>query len=272
MPINFLPVNVDTQIGSAGDDLLVTVQTEGTVSVVSDLAGSTFQVNLPANGQISVGAIAPGVYALNIFQDDNQFFTFLTILPNGSGQFTIDNSAFLVPRADIQSISNDIMLKFLNNLTADRIENAWKEAVVDDPAGTASAVGIVIAFGAASVLSGTVVLGAALVGAAVAGAGAVLGQINDKLIEDMKDDGSLLPEEADFLSTLWGVRSLLGGFDEVLSAEDKIETLEGAMETAESLKDLVSPGGDIELKSGLSSQSVQVPRGFVYVQINSLPH
>jgi hypothetical protein len=272
MSIKFLAVSVDTQAGSAGGDVLVTVQTVGTVSVASDLAGSTSQIDLPETGQISVGTIAPGVFALNISQDDTQFFTFLTILPDGSGQFTVEDSSFLVPRTDVQSISNDIMLKFLDSLTADRLENAWKEAILDDPVGTGAAVGLVIAFGAVAVISGTAVLGAALVGGAVAGAGAVLGRINDKLIEDMKNDGSLLPEEADFLSLLWGVRSLLGGVSEVLSADDKIETLKAAMETAESLKDLVSTGGDIEMKSGLSSQLVQVPRGFVYVQINSLPH
>src|SRR5262249_24819579 len=146
-----------------------TVQSVGTVTVMSDLAGTSSQVDLPASSQISVGTIRPGVFALNIVQDSSQFFTFLTILPDGAGRFTVEDSSFLVPRMDVQTISNDIMLKFLDNLTAQRIENAWKEAIVDDPAAAAAAVGLAIAFGA---VGGGAVLGAALVGGAVAGAAA----------------------------------------------------------------------------------------------------
>jgi hypothetical protein len=140
-----------------------------------------------------------------------------------------------------------------------------------NPAGAAPAVGLVIALGVASVLAGEALAGAALVSGLVAAPIAILGLINDKLVEDMKSDGSLQPAEADFLSLLWGTRALLGGLTKLSDAEDKIETLQSALETADAVKSLVSPSGDIELVASLKSGAVQVPRGMVFVKINSLP-
>jgi hypothetical protein len=129
MAVGALGVTIDTTAGNSGDDLLVTVVTAGAVNVASDLAASSAVVNLPDNGQISVGKLAAGAYALNIFQDTNQFFTFLTILPDGSGQLTVTQGSFLVPRSDVETFSNDVMMKFRSDLDATRLENAWHEAV-----------------------------------------------------------------------------------------------------------------------------------------------
>jgi hypothetical protein len=271
MPVGALVVNIDTDAGSPGDDLFVTVQSAGDVNVASDLAGASSVVTLPHNGQISVGSLRPGVFALNVFQDENQFFTFLVILPTGPGQLSVTGEVFLMPRTDVQTFSNDVLTKFVDNLDAHRLEKAWQEAVLDDPAGAATAVGLVIAFGVASVVAGGALVGTALVGGAVAVAFTILGRINDKLIEDMKEDGSLSTGEADFLSLLWGVRSLTSGLGEFFDGESKIEKLKSALEAADAVKALVAPAGDIEMESSVKASGVQIPRGMVFVKINSLP-
>jgi hypothetical protein len=87
----------------------------------------------------------------------------------------------------------------------------------------------------------------------------------------MVSDGSLEAEEGDFLKVLWGFRAVTGSLFSLFQAGEAIERAKSAIEGVDTVKDLVTTGGEFNFGVRVQTSNSLAPKTAVIIQLNHLP-
>jgi hypothetical protein len=76
----------------------------------------------------------------------------------------------------------------------------------------------------------------------------------------MISDGSLETDEGTFLKLLWGFRALAGNVFSLFEEPEAIEQVKAAIESADTVKDLVTPAGELNFGIRVQTSNSVAPK------------
>lgn len=265
----------DQDVVNAGDHITVTCDTGGSSTLESDLSNASTPVNPAPAGQIDLGPAAIGSFAVSISSPSNgtYFYSWITILPANNpdnGQLTVEPLDFAPPAApDVQPFSNDILTKYISNLTADRLLAGLTAAAAAFPADAAQAVGDTLILAVAFFPEATVPF---LVASGLSLLADFFGKVNDSIVDGMVDDGSLTAPEGTFLKLVFGTAALVSGTAEFLDTPAGIDRAKSALDAADTVQDLSTAAGEMDYGLRIKTTNSAAPKAAVIIHINQLPH
>ena len=265
----------DQDIVNTGDNITVTCDTGGNFTLESDLSNASTPVNPAPAGQIVLGPAAIGSFAVSISSpaDNTFFYSWITILPTNdpdNGQLTVEHFDFAPPAApDVQPFSNDILTKYVSNLTADRLLAGLNDAKAAFPADAAQAVGDTLILAVAFFPEATVPF---LVASGISLLADFFGKVNDSIVDGMVDDGSLTAPEGTFLKLVFGTAALVSGTAEFLDTPAGIDRAKSALDAADTVQDLSTVAGEMGYGFRIKTTNSAAPKATVIIHINQLPH
>ncbi|NUM34428.1 MAG: hypothetical protein HUU50_07780 [Candidatus Brocadiae bacterium] len=217
-----------------GETVWATVSARGDIGVESDLTLTSFGAKTDKNGRIPLGKVsAPGIYMIRlIHKTDSCLLTLLFLPEQGTNQYWLvwnKPSPKKIDYSKWKSEEKNIFTRFINGINSDRIKRALensKQWLKDDAVSLGSTVAICLT--AAGIPVVMPVCGERAKGHAIDfGKNFIL-----SLIDILKADNILKPNEAEFIKSAILVVDFITDIKNVLKGEDKIEEALDALEKA----------------------------------------
>jgi hypothetical protein len=146
-----MTITFDQDVLNPGDSVTATIDTGGQFLLDSDLSLSSSQIDPQPGDHIAFGPAQIGTFTVRLSSTDKftDFYAWIAILPQGA-QLEVAHFDFMPPAPiEFHQFSNDVLSKFLNNLTADRVLAALKQAAAAFPDDALAAVGTTAVLAAA---------------------------------------------------------------------------------------------------------------------------
>jgi hypothetical protein len=131
-PALALQVQFDQRDYAPGEAIVATVDAVGTVGIDSELSQNSRSVDVAGEAQVEVGAVgAPGVFVVRMVMDQQVYSATLFLLPEGDDQLRLTVVDFTGKGGSPQEDQTELLQRFWQALTKDRLATAFNQVWPD---------------------------------------------------------------------------------------------------------------------------------------------